>query len=129
MYSPFPIDPPDKMQPRKCLDRNEYASLVEPALRFQSIQNTMVLGSAGHRIITRCAKRTTTDLSLAEAAFISSVEMSDHVLLSKRLEVVDVESLGLQPRANVGWDQLLIQFGSDGQFCAGLVRAGEDWLN
>jgi hypothetical protein len=55
-------------------------------------------------------------VSLAEAVSIRSVEVSHHLFLGEGLEVVDVETLGLQSRASVRGDQLVVQLRSDRKF-------------
>lgn len=46
-----------------------------------------------------------------------SVEVSHHLFLRKGLEIVDVETLGLEGGAGMRGNKLVVHFGSDGEFC------------
>lgn len=72
-------------------------------------------GSVGHRILSTVRNALRTDMFLAEAV-VRSVEVSHHLLLGEGLEVVDIETLGLESRASVSGNQLVVQLRSDRKF-------------
>lgn len=48
---------------------------------------------------------------------LSSVQTSNHLILSQRLQVVDVEALSREHWLHVRWHKLVVEVRSDGEFC------------
>lgn len=105
------------MQFRQCPAGSKRHNTAESVPHSEPTLNTKKSsGSVGHRILSTVRNALRTDMFLAEAAVIRSVKVSHHLVLGEGLEVVDIETLGLESRASVRGNQLVVQLRSDRKF-------------